>query len=177
MVRVVAAVKVPEVPVMVMVAVPVLAVLLAVKVRVLVEVAGSGVKAAVTPLGKPDAVRATLLLKPLTGVMVRALVTWPPTNKLNVLGLVESLKLGGAAIVRLRVVVSVRVPAVPVTVMVALPVVAVALAVRVKVLVEVAAFGLKAAVTPAGKPEADRLTLLLKPLPAEMVIVLVPWLP
>ena len=67
-------VKVPEVPTIVIVAFPVLAVLLAVKVRVLVEVAGFGVKAAVTPLGNPVAEKLTLSLKPLTGVIVTVLV-------------------------------------------------------------------------------------------------------
>ena len=57
---------------------------------------------------------------------------------------------------------------------VAVPVAAVALAVRVNVLVEVAGFGLKVAVTPLGKPEADKLTLPVKPLAGAIVIVLVP---
>lgn len=78
---------------------------------------------------------------------------------------------------RLMVVVAVRLPEVPVMVMVALPVAALAVAVRVRVLVEVAGFGLKAAVTPLGKPEAVRLTLPLKPLAPLMAMVLVAWLP
>ena len=57
---VVVAVKVPDVPVMVTVAFPVVAVLLAVRVSVLLEVVGFVLKAAVTPLGKPDAARVTL---------------------------------------------------------------------------------------------------------------------
>jgi len=60
-------------------------------------------------------------------------------------------------------VVCVKLPEVPVMVTVTVPVVAVLLAVSVKVLVAVAGFGLKDAVTPVGKPEADKLTLPLKP--------------
>ena len=48
-----------------------------------------------------------------------------------------------------------RVPEVPVTVTVTAPVVAVELAVSVSVLVVAVGFGLKAAVTPSGSPEAE----------------------
>jgi len=51
------------------------------------------------------------------------------------------------------------------------------LAVSVKVLVAVAGFGLKDAVTPLGMPEADKLTLPLKPFCGVTVIVLVPLAP
>ncbi len=66
--------KLPDVPVSVTVAVPVVAVVLAVKVSVLVEVAGFGLKVAVTPLGRPVAVNITLPAKPFTGVIVTVLV-------------------------------------------------------------------------------------------------------
>jgi hypothetical protein len=72
------------------------------------------------------------------------------------------------------VVVSVKLPDVPVTVTVNVPVVAVPVAVSVNVLVLVAGFGLKAAVTPFGKPEADNVTFPLNPFTGMMVIVLVP---
>jgi hypothetical protein len=65
--------------------------------------------------------------------------------------------------VRLTVVVCVKLPEVPVIVTVAVPVVAVALAVSVKALEVVAGFGLNAAVTPVGKPDAAMVTLPLKP--------------
>ena len=58
--------------------VPVAAVLLAVNVRVLVVVVLPGLNAAVTPLGKPEAERLTLLLKPLCGVTVMVLVPFAP---------------------------------------------------------------------------------------------------
>ena len=73
-----------------------------------------------------------------------------------------------------RVVVFDRLPDVPLRVTVDVPVVAVALAVSVKVLVPLVLAGLKDAVTPLGRPEAERLTVLLKPLIGWTVIELVP---
>jgi hypothetical protein len=48
---------------------------------------------------------------------------------------------------------------------------------KVNVLVEVAGFGLKDAVTPLGRPEADKLPLPLNPFWGVMVIVLAPLVP
>ncbi len=169
--------KLPDVPVIVTVAVPVAAVTLAVRVSVLLLVAGLGLNAAVTPLGKPDAERVTLPLKPFDGVMLIVLVPWLPCTMLTLLGLADSVKFGAGVTVRLIVVVCVKLPDVPVIVTVAVPVAAVALAVKVSVLVDVAGFGLNAAVTPLGRPDAERVTLPLKPFDGVMVIVLVPWLP
>jgi hypothetical protein len=76
----------PDVPVMITVAVPSDAVALAVRVKVLVLEAGLGLKLAVTPVGKPDAERVTLPLKPLDGAMVMVLVLLVPCTMLNVLG-------------------------------------------------------------------------------------------
>jgi hypothetical protein len=70
-----------------------------------------------------------------------------------------------------------KLPEVPVMVTVTVPVVAVPLAVSVSVLVVVAGFVLNDAVTPLGKPEADRLTLPLNPFCGVTVIVLVPLVP
>jgi hypothetical protein len=77
------------------------------------------------------------------------------------------------------VVVFVMLPEIPVMVTVAVPVVAVLLAasVRVLALVLVALVGLNEAVTPAGKPEADKPTLPLKPFCGVTVTVLVPLEP
>src|SRR5207245_2873224 len=84
-----------------------------------------------------------------------------------------------AVTVRAIVVVLVRVPDVPVIVTVPAPVVAVLLAVSVNLLVVVvvAELGLKDAVTPLGRADADKLTLPLKPFCGVTVIVLVPLLP
>jgi hypothetical protein len=67
---VVDAVRLPEVPVMVIVAAPVVAVLLAVNVIPLDPVVGLVAKLAVTPLGKPVAARVTLPANPVAGVTV-----------------------------------------------------------------------------------------------------------
>jgi len=74
----------PEVPLIVMLVVPVVAVPDAVKVSVDVAlpfaggVTGLVEKAAVTPLGNPEALRVVAELKPLTLVMVIVLVPLPP---------------------------------------------------------------------------------------------------
>jgi hypothetical protein len=71
-------VKPPDVPVMVTVTVPVAAVPLAVSVNVLVLVVLPGLNDAVTPLGRPDADKLTLLLKPFCGVTVIVLAPLAP---------------------------------------------------------------------------------------------------
>lgn len=170
---VVVPVKLPDVPVMVTVDVPFAAVELAVKVTVLLVLAGLGTKLAVTPLGKPEADRVTLLLKPLDGVIEIVLVPVEPSTTVKLLGLADRTKVGDALTVSAIVVVSVRLPDVPVTVTVADPVFAVALAVKVNTLVDDVGFGLNAAVTPLGNPEAEKVTLPVKPFAGVIVIVLV----
>jgi len=61
------------------------------------------------------------------------------------------------------VVVFIRLPDVPVMVTVDVPVVAVLLAVSVSVLVFAVVLGLNDAVTPLGRPDADKLTFPVKP--------------
>ena len=70
-----------------------------------------------------------------------------------------------------------RLPDAPVMVIVAAPVVAVPLAVSVNVLVLAVLLGLKDAVTPLGVPDADKLTLPVKPFWGVTVIVLAPLAP
>ncbi len=79
-------VRLPDVPVIVIVAVPGVAAALAVNVSVLDVVVGFGLKAAVTPLGRPDAARLTLPLNPFAGFTVIVLVPLLPCTTLNVLG-------------------------------------------------------------------------------------------
>ena len=172
-------VKLPEVPVTVTVPVPVVAVPLAVNVSVLVLVAGFGLKLAVTPLGRPDAERFTPPVNPFDGVIVIVLVPLPPWVTVRLLGEADKLKFGVAEAftVNAMLVVCVKLPEVPVTVTVTDPVAALLLAVNVTVLVPVAGFGLNPAVTPPGRPEADRLTLPVNPFDGVMVMVLVPLPP
>ena len=173
-------VKLPDVPVIVTVEVPVAAVLLAVSVSVLVVVAGLGLNAAVTPVGKPDADKVTLLVNPFKRVTVTVLVPpAPPFVTVTLAGEALSEKSGDAVAftVRFTVAVCVRLPDVPVMVTVEVPVAAVLLAVSVSVLVVVAGLGLNAAVTPVGKPDADKVTLLVNPFKRVTVTVLVPPAP
>lgn len=95
------------------------------------------------------------------------------------MGAAVIVKLGGdtAFTVSDSVVEFVMLPDTPVMVTVAVPAVAVLLAVKVNVLVPVALLGLNDALTPLGRPEADRLTLPLNPFCGAMVIVLVPLAP
>jgi hypothetical protein len=171
--------KLPEVPVMVTVVAPVVAVLLAVSVRVLVVVAGFVLNDAVTPLGRPEADKLTLPLKPFCGVTVIVLVPALPCVTVKLLGEAERAKFAAGAELTVRAIVVEfdKLPEVPVMVTVAAPVVAVPLAVSVNVLVVVAGFVLNDAVTPLGRPDADKVTLPLKPFCGVTVSVLVPALP
>jgi hypothetical protein len=176
---VVVLVKLPAVPVIVSVTVTVDAVLLAVSVNVLVPVVLVGLKEAVTPLGKPDADKPTLPLKPFCGATAMVLVPLAPWAIAKLLGDAESVKLGTGSgfTVRETVVEFDKLPEVPVIVTVTVAGVAVLLAVSVNVLVLVVPVGLKEAVTPLGRPEADKLTLPLKPFCGATVMVLVPLAP
>jgi hypothetical protein len=66
--------------------VPVAAVLLAVSVNVLELVVPPGLNDAVTPLGRPDADKLTLPLKPFCGVTVIVLARLAPCTTLRLLG-------------------------------------------------------------------------------------------
>src|SRR5207249_2503099 len=158
---------------MVRVTVPVVAVGFAVSVSVLVVAVGLGLKAAVTALGSVEGDRVTLPVKPFCGETVIVLAPLLLCVTVRHVGVAVRGVLGGAAAVGLMgVVVGVRVPEAPVMVTVTVPVVAVALAVSVTVLDTVAGLGLKAAVTPVGRPEADSWTLPVKPFSGETEIVL-----
>jgi hypothetical protein len=84
-------VKMPEAPVMVRETVPVAAALLAVNVNVLVLVVLVGLNEAVTPLGRPDADRLTVPLKPFCGVTVIVLVPLVPCTMVKLFGDAERL--------------------------------------------------------------------------------------
>jgi hypothetical protein len=86
--------SVPLTPVTVTVAAPRVALLDAVKVSVLVPVVEAGLKAAVTPAGKPLALNATLPVNPPEGVTVIVLVVVPPCATETLDGLADKAKLG-----------------------------------------------------------------------------------
>jgi hypothetical protein len=155
--------RLPDVPVIVTVAVPIAALPLAVSVNALLLVAEAGLNDAVTPLGRPDAARLTLPVKPFNLPTVIVLEPLNPCASVRLAGAVVRLKSGGGATVKDTVAVWLRLPDVPVIVTVAAPVVALLLAVRVNVLLLVAGFGLNDAVTPPGSPDAARLTLPVNP--------------
>jgi hypothetical protein len=162
-----------------MVLVPVVAVLLAVNVRTLVDVVGFVPNEAVTPLGRAEVDSDTDPVKPPEGVTVTVLLPLVPCLTVKLEGEADNEKSGVATALTVSetVVVCERVPDVPVMVTVAVPVVAVELAVSVSTLVDVVGLVPKLAVTPAGRPEADKLTLPVNPPEGVTVIVLLPLLP
>jgi hypothetical protein len=176
-VNTVAFVKLPEVPVIVTVTIPVVAELLAVSVNVLEIAVEVGLNDAVTPFGRPDADKLTLLLKPFCGLTVIVLVALAPCRTVRLLGDTERVKFGGPVTVRVIVVVFVKLPDVPLMVTVTVLEVAELSAVSVSVLVEVVELGLNDALTPVGRPDADKMTLLLKPFDGVTVIVVAPGFP
>ena len=118
-------------------------------------------KLAVTPWGKPDTAKFTLPLNPnegITEIGVKTDVPWPRVKTPGPL----SVKLG-PWMESDKVVVSVRLPEMPVMVSVPLPTLAVLLAVRVNVLIPVVEAGENEALTPLGRPERERFTLPVKP--------------
>jgi hypothetical protein len=171
--------------VIVTVAVPTVALEEAVSVRTDVAlplaggVTGLVANAAVTPLGRPDALNVVAELNPPVLVMVIVLVPLAPCVTVTEAGDAATVKFGVAVefTVSASVVVAVKLPEVPVIVTVAEPVVAVLLAVSVSTLVPVVGFVPNAAVTPLGRPDAARVTLPVNPPKSVTVIVLVPLLP
>lgn len=172
-------VRLPEVPVIVTVAVPGDAELaaLSVSVLVLVVVALVGLNDAVTPVGRPDAARATAPVKPFCGVIEMVLVPLAPCTMLTLAGDAAMVNAERPVTVSDRRAVLVKLPEVPVIVIVDVDEAAELLAVSVSVLLVLAVAGLNDAVTPAGRPDAARFTAPLKPFCALIVIVLAPLAP
>ena len=92
-------VRLPDLPVIVTVDVPVAAVALAERVRVVVLVAGFGLNAAVTPVGKPEAENVTFELNPFSGLIVTVLVPWLACVIVRLPGLSETVKFGACVTV------------------------------------------------------------------------------
>ena len=162
---VVVAVRLPEVPVIVIVDEPVLAVLLAVSVSTLELVEEAGLNAAVTPLGRPLALNATLPVNPPASVTEIVSVALLPGVTGSEEAERDSVKLCAALAftVSAIVVVATVLPEVPVTITVDVPAVAVLLAVSVRTLEVVEDAGLNEAVTPLGRPETLNATLPVNP--------------
>lgn len=148
----------PDLPVRVTVYSLRLAALEAVSVMLLVLVAGFGEKDAMTPLGSPETERLTLPVTPKTLKMAAA----APPGVSCTLSCPDKLRVGAETVTD-KGVVAVCDPHVPLIVAVALPAAAVLLAIRVSVLFPLVGFGENDAVTPAGKPLTEKLTLPVKP--------------
>jgi hypothetical protein len=159
--------RLPEAPVIVTVEVPVAAVLLAVNVRTSVVLLVPALQPEDTPFGKVESATETVPVKPFTGTS--AIVVEPPAPPgviARLFGVAVNEKFGvDAALLTVKLIeaVWVKLPETPVMVMVEVPVAAVLPAVRVSVLVLVALAGLNDAVTPLGRPEADKAALPLNP--------------
>jgi len=90
------AVRLPDTPVMVTVYLPRVALAPTVRVNVLVVVVEDGLNAAVTPLGKPEALKLTLPVKPPAATTVIVLVPLLPCTTLKLGGAAVRVKLGPA---------------------------------------------------------------------------------
>lgn len=169
----------PEAPVIVTVEVPTAAEQATLIVITVVPLNGFGLNPTVTPLGKPDAASVMLPLNPFSAVSVRVNVPLPHWGMDSEGGEIVSEKLGGveALTARTMVVVSVKVPETPVMVMVEDPTAAEELAVSVRTLDPVVGLVANPAVTPLGKPEAERVTLPVNPPTSVTVIVSVALAP
>jgi hypothetical protein len=164
-------VRLPEVPLTVTVDDLSAAALVAVSVSVLVVVVVAGLNAAVTPVGKPVAAKATVPVKPDCGATVRMVLPVPPAPTFTLVAEEESLKLGAAVIARAMVACAERAPDVAVTVTVDEPTAVEAAAVSFSVV------PVNAAVTPAGKPAAVIVGVPVKPFRGVTVMVLDPDAP
>jgi hypothetical protein len=172
-----AAFRLPEVPLTVNCVALSAVELAAVRVSVLLAVVLGGLNDAVTPVGKPDAVKTTVPPKPPTGLTVIAAVPTPPAATLTLEGEDPRLNPGAGVTVKLRGVVAETLPDFAVIVAVSVVIVAETLAVSVSLLVELVLAGLNAAVTPGGNPEIVRAAEPVKPFTGATVMVLLPDAP
>jgi len=168
----------PPEPLIVTLNVPNAAALDAARVSMLLPlVVESGLNVAVTPLGNPLALKATLPANPPVRLMVIVLAPLAPGLTIRLDGFAASVK-SGALTVRLKVVERLRPPPEPLIVTLTVPVAAALEAASVSVLLPpVVEAGLNVAVTPLGNPVALRATLLGNPPLRVMVIVLAPLAP
>jgi hypothetical protein len=110
------AIKLPDFPVIVTLAAPTVALALAVNVSVLAAAVLAGLNDAVTPVGRPETVNATIPLNPFAGKMAILAAAPPPSNTLTPVGVDRRLKDGAPVTCRLSQALAVRLPATPCTV-------------------------------------------------------------
>ena len=87
-------VKLPQAPVMVTVKLPVAVAPLAERVNTLLEVAGFAPKVPLTPFGKPEAVKMTLLVRPFRGLIETVVEPEVPCRIVTLEGEAKRRKLG-----------------------------------------------------------------------------------
>ena len=86
--------RLPEVPVTVTVEVPIAAVPVADNVKRLLDDVGFVPKLPLTPPGRPDTLKLTLLLNPFKGLIVMVVDLAAPCKSVKLVGDAESVKLG-----------------------------------------------------------------------------------
>ncbi len=160
----------PEVPERVMVDVPTVVDEFTLMVRVLCVDVLFGLNDAVTPEGRPEA-ESAIGFDEFAPVTVTIAVPVAPCSMVRAAGEIDSKN---PPTVRLILTVAVRPLDVPVMVMVDVPVVAELEAESVSELVLVVDAGLNVAVTPVGRPDADRATEPVNPPEGTTVMVSVP---
>jgi len=114
-------------------------------------------------LGSPENVTVTPPVNPFCAVKVNIVVPVAPWAMVRDVGDAVSVNPGAGAMVSAMAVFAVSVPEAPVIVIVAFPEAAVLAAVKVSLRGAVPDAEAKVAVTPAGRPDAVRVTAPLKP--------------
>ncbi len=175
------AVKTPEVPVMVAVYVPGTTLLADLKVTRLEVLVLGDEKVAVTPAGSPEMESDTALEKPPAPATEIVLVVVALAGSVRLAGDADKVKLfavkSSAATSRSIAVLAERLPELPLTVIAYFPDATEGPAVSVSVLAVLVLAGLKVALIPAGRPEAERATLPVNPCDGTTLIVLVAFPP
>jgi len=131
--------------------------------RTALDAVAPALKDPITPAGRPEMLTVTESLKPFSEVKDRVLLAVPPCGTLRAVGAADKANVAGKVRVSAMAVLAISAPDVPVMVTVAEAAAAVLAAVKVTVRVWLAVVGPKAAVTPAGNPEAVSATESTKP--------------
>jgi hypothetical protein len=175
------AVKAPEVPVMVAVYVPGATLLADLKVTRLEALVLGDEKAAVTPAGSPEMESDTALEKLPAAATEIVLIVVALAGSVRLAGDADKVKLSAvksfAETSRSIAVLVERLPELPLTVIAYFPDATEEPAVSVSVLLVLVLAGLKAALMPDGRPEAERATLPVNPWDDTTSIVLVAFPP